>query len=218
MIGSETRPQTPPVLGWMQAHPTRLRELLDDEARDGEALSPSGDAAIRAHLRFVAEALATTALDARRDRLRLFSDRLADGLAHAPELESAVDLVGGATAHELHLQFGAPSVHDEALDETVGRRVRVTAWQRVFLVMLEDALDAGDFRADDTLAWMADHQVRLADTIFAMDRRAKQAEIARNGPDAVANSAVANRIGQAATLHAHTRFLVDALAATLGPG
>jgi hypothetical protein len=61
---------------------------------------------------------------------------------------------------------------------------------------------------------MADHQTLLADTIFAMDRRAKELEISRGGPDAVADAKVVNRIGQAAALHAHTRFLVDALAAT----
>ena len=63
---------------------------------------------------------------------------------------------------------------------------------------------------------MAERQTQLADTIFAMDRRAKEAEIARGGPDAVADPAVVNRIGQAAMLQAHTRFLVEALAATMG--
>jgi hypothetical protein len=48
-----------------------------------------------------------------------------------------------------------------------------------------------------------------------MDRRAKEIEISRGGPDAVADPAVSNRIGQAATLHAHTRFLVEALARCL---
>jgi hypothetical protein len=62
---------------------------------------------------------------------------------------------------------------------------------------------------------MGGHQDLLADTIFAMDRRAKQAEMDRGGPDAVATAEVANRIGQAATVQAHTRFLVEGLAAGL---
>jgi hypothetical protein len=62
---------------------------------------------------------------------------------------------------------------------------------------------------------MSDHQTLLADTIFAFDRRAKQAELARGGPDAIADPAVVNRIGQAATLQGSMRFLVEALAAGL---
>jgi hypothetical protein len=53
---------------------------------------------------------------------------------------------------------------------------------------------------------MGERQVQLADTIFAMDRAAKEGEIARGGPDAVARSEVVNRIGQAAMVQAHTRF------------
>jgi hypothetical protein len=48
-----------------------------------------------------------------------------------------------------------------------------------------------------------------------MDRRAKQAELERGGPDAIADPGVVNRIGQAAMLQAHTRFLVEGLAAHL---
>ena len=62
---------------------------------------------------------------------------------------------------------------------------------------------------------MGERQTQLADTIFAMDRRAKEGEMARGGPDAVANPEVVNRIGQAAMLQAHTRFLVEALAENL---
>ena len=61
----------------------------------------------------------------------------------------------------------------------------------------------------------AARQTMLADAIFAMDKRAKQAEISRGGPDAVADPDVVNRIGQAAALQAHTRFLVEALADTM---
>ena len=69
--------------------------------------------------------------------------------------------------------------------------------------------------APAALEWMAAHQAQLADTIFAMDRRAKQAELDRGGPDAIASPEVVNRIGQAAMVQAHARFLVEALAAAL---
>jgi hypothetical protein len=62
---------------------------------------------------------------------------------------------------------------------------------------------------------MAEHQAELADTIFAMDRRAKRAELDRGGPDAIASPEVVNRIGQAAVVQAHARFLVKGLAARL---
>jgi len=215
-----TRTTTPPsraVLGWMQAHPDRLRALLNEEAGPVEEAGPADDAAIRAHLRFVAEALAGTARGDRRGRLAGLAERLRTDPAGSDELDTALELVGGATAHELRLQFGASVADDPSMRETVERRVRIGAWHRVFLRALEDALGPDGLDGDQTLAWMADHQVLLADTIFAMDRRAKQMELARGGPDAIADVKVVNRIGQAAVVQAHTRFLVDALEATLQP-
>jgi hypothetical protein len=47
-----------------------------------------------------------------------------------------------------------------------------------------------------------------------MDRAAKQAELERGGPDAIAATDAVNRIGQAATVQAHMRFLVEAVART----
>lgn len=61
---------------------------------------------------------------------------------------------------------------------------------------------------------MTAHQGILADTIFTMDRRAKEAERARGGEDAISDPAVVNRIGQAAALQGNVRFLVEAIAAT----
>jgi hypothetical protein len=94
----------------------------------------------------------------------------------------------------------------------VDRRLRIGAWTRVFLAELDAARAPAPPVADQVLAWMGERQTQLADTIFAMDRRAKEAELARGGPDAIADAAVVNRIGQAAMLQAHTRFLVEALA------
>ena len=94
----------------------------------------------------------------------------------------------------------------------VDRRLRIGAWTRVFLAELDAARAPAPPVAEQVLGWMGDRQTQLADTIFAMDRRAKEAEVARGGPDAIADTDVVNRIGQAAMLHAHTRFLVEALA------
>ncbi|MGD9572413.1 MAG: hypothetical protein AB7V62_11040 [Thermoleophilia bacterium] len=209
-IDTAPRPARP-LLTWMQAHPDRLTALLAEEATGEEDVTPASDAAIRAHLRFVVEALAANADAGARDRLEGLADRIAEDAIDPVRLEEAIDLVGAVTAHEFRLQFGASAAKDEALGDMAGRRVRIAAWHRVFLDELEGTLDRGGFDADEARTWMAGNQMTLADTIFAMDRLAKQREIDRGGPDAVASTEVANRIGQAATLHAHTRFLVDAV-------
>jgi hypothetical protein len=123
--------------------------------------------------------------------------------------------VGEAHAFEADLQFGEGSGEDPAMADLLDRRVRVSAWIRVFLAALDEARAPAAPAAPAVLEWMADHQTRLADTIFAMDRRAKQAELDRGGPDAIASPEVVNRIGQAATVQAHARFLVEGLAARL---
>lgn len=214
-------PAAQALLGWMQSNGARLRGLLADEAaraveEGGEPdLSPAGDAAVRAHLRFVSEALAASAGPGD-DSLARFADGLPAHFAAAASrgLDAELELVGDATAFELQLQFGAESADDRSLIATVERRLRLAAWTRVFLAALDETRPQAPV-GPATLAWMNDRQVRLADTIFAMDRRAKEAEIARRGPSAVDDQDVVNRIGQAAMLQASTRFLVEALAQAL---
>jgi hypothetical protein len=204
------------LLGWMQRSGPRLRELLADEARRGGDLSPAGEAAVRAHLRLVAEALAATAGPGARAALDGFAAALPDRCADAGgEVADEIALLGEAAAQELRLQFGSePTADDPAVREMVERRLRVQAWTRWFVRRLGEVL--GDDRlADAALSWMAARQTHLAYTIFTMDRRAKEAEIARAGEAAVDDPALVNRIGQAAMLQAHTRFLVEAVAASL---
>jgi hypothetical protein len=202
----------------MQLNGATLRALLEDEARAAGAegdLAPAGDPAIRAHLRFVAAALAGTASEGSRARLEAFAAGLGERLAECgPALDAELQLVGDGAAFEASMQFGEGARDDPAMGPMLERRVRVQAWTRVFLAALDEGLGPGT--ADAANAWMAARQTQLADTIFAMDRRAKQAEIDRGGQDAVADPATVNRIGQAAMLQAHTRFLVEALAATMG--
>ena len=61
--------------------------------------------------------------------------------------------------------------------------------------------------------WTAARQDALAGAIFALDKRAKQAAIARGGATAVDDLDTVNSIGQAAVVQGHTLFLAEALAA-----
>ncbi len=204
------------LLVWMQSHPERLPELLAREADGSDDLSPAGDAAVRAHLALVAEALAANASPASLDALAAFADGVPATLRERePLVDEQITRVGEATAFELDLQFGDEVADDPGIHQMVDRRIRIAAWTRVFLDALDEARGDEPPVATAVLEWMGDRQTQLADTIFAMDRRAKEGEIARGGPDAVANPEVVNRIGQAAMLHAHTRFLVEGLAASL---
>lgn len=204
------------LLGWMQANPARLHALLADEAEGADDLAPAGDPAVRAHLRFVAEGLAANASPAARDPLRGFVHGLPALLAaREARVDEEMRVVGEAHAFEVSLQFGDEAADDPSVRGMLDRRVRIAAWTRVFLAGLDEARAPAAPVAGAVLAWMGDRQVQLADTIFAMDRRAKEQEIARGGPDAVANPEVVNRIGQAAMLQAHTRFLVEGLAESL---
>ena len=214
-----TRPANPAaqgLLGWMQSHPARIRDLLDEEARGADDLSPAGDPAVRAHLRLVAEALAANASPASADALAAFAEGLPALLAEREDrVDDEMRNVGEAHAFEAAKQFGAAAGEDPSMRAVLDRRVRVGAWTRVFLEALDEARDPAPLAAGAVLEWMGDRQAQLADTIFAMDRAAKRREIDRGGPDAVASSEAANRIGQAAMLQAHTRFLVEGLAAGL---
>ncbi|MGD9695400.1 MAG: hypothetical protein AB7V42_07055 [Thermoleophilia bacterium] len=206
------------LLGWMQANPARLRGLLDEEAAGAapQDLGPAGDPSIRAHLRFVAEALAANAAGPSRDALGAFSAGLADALAEREDrVDDEIRRVGEAHAFEAEVQFGEGAGEDPSMRDTLDRRVRVGGWTRVFLAALDEARAPAPAVALAALGWMARHQGLLADTIFAMDRAAKRRLRDREGPDAIADADVVNRIGQASMIQAHTRFLVEALAEVL---
>ncbi len=197
----------------MQTNGPRLRALMAEEAATGDDPSPSGDAAVRAHLRFVADALVANAGPGQERELAAFREDLPDRLRSAEAgLGHLVDMLGEAAAFEAGKQFGDDAGEDPSLAGMLDRRVRVGAWMRLFLQLLDEARPDRPPVSPAALAWMGDHQQHLADTIFSMDRRAKELEIARGGPDAVADTAVVNRIGQAAMLQSHVRFTVEALA------
>ena len=71
----------------------------------------------------------------------------------------------------------------------------------------DDRSPAGEAAvAPATLDWMGAPQDHLANTIFTMDRRAKEGEIARRGPEAVDDPVLVDQIRQAAMLQAQQRF------------
>lgn len=204
------------LLVWMQTHPEALHAHLAREAERGGDLGPAGDGAVRAQLAFVAEAIAANAAPGAADGLGAFAAGLADLLtARGERVEDERERLEGATSVELDLQFGDEASEDPSIHSMVQRRIRIAAWTRVFLDALDEARPDRAPIAGPVVEWMAGHQDRLADTIFAMDRRAKQFEIDQGGADAVANAEVVNRIGQAAMLQAHTRFLVEGIAQRL---
>jgi hypothetical protein len=191
-------PVSQALLGWMQQRGGRLHQLLDDEAAGADDHSPVSDAAIRAHLRFIAEALAAIAAPATRDNLEAFARELPERIdANQDRLGHQLAKVGDAAAFEVELQFGKAGNEDPLVRKVIERRMRVNAWHRFFLGLLDEAVGTDHTAA--TIAWFADNQVRLGDLIFATDR-------------------AANLIGQAATLQAHSRFLVEAIGALYGAG
>jgi len=197
----------------MQQHHSRLRELMGQEATDSDDLSPAGEPAIRAQLRFVAEALAANAAPGQASELEDFSAHLAQRMDEAAEsMDDVFEQLEDATAFEAESQFGATISDDEAMVGMLERRLRVDFAIQAFLEALDRARpDRAPIRAA-TLIWWKDNARHLAHTIFTIDRAAKQAEIDRGGSDAVASPAVVNQIGQAAMLQGHIKFLIEALA------
>ena len=209
-----TAPAALALLGWMQLNAPRLREILDEEAESADDLSPAGDAAVRAHLRFVAEALAANGAGATGVALAALTRDFDEHLTMAA-VDDETERGAGAMAVEAAIQFGEAAGEDPELQPHLDRTVRIEAWQRAFLRRLDGVLPPDRAIAARTIAWMAENHVKLANLIFAMDRRAKQAEVARGGQDAIASAEAVNRIGQAVVVQARLRFLVEALAATL---
>jgi len=198
----------------MQANQERLRGLLDQEAAAGEDLSPAGDPAVRAHLQFLADALAAAA--PAHEAMTSFGARWPDLLAERRErLDDERELARAAASIDLEGQFGEGAGDDPSAQAMTDRRVRLAAWTRVFLEALDAVRAPAPPVAPAALEWMSERQTQLANTIFAMDRSAKEGQMERHGPESIEDADVVNRIGQAAMLQAHIRFLVEALSETL---
>jgi hypothetical protein len=214
-------PPLPPLaqamLAWMSRSQDRLQDLLDEESGGDRVVSPVSDEAIRAHLRYVGESLSATA-DPRDAGITGFGGRLPALFAEREALlAETIAVLGEAHAFEAGKQFGQVAGEDPSNRQVLDRRVRLNAWIRVFLDSLDAARAGEPPVAPEANRWMAERQEHLANAIFAIDRQAKQALIARRGAEALSDPETVNLVGQAALVQAHTRFLVEALSETL-PG
>ena len=192
-----------------------MQELMASESLRFSDRSPVSEGAIRAHLRFVAEALAASAAPGTLEGLSAFAadfDTRVD--AERDRLEAEFDAVAEQVGMETTLQFGEAAGEDPLTRKVVERRMLVNAWHRYFLFLLDDA--AGASFASGVTVWMAENQARLGDLIFGTDRAAKAAIVAREGSDFLLDHERTNLVGQAAMLQAHTRFLVEAIGASRG--
>lgn len=199
----------------MREHGDVLRRFVADEGGADEA--PAGDPAIRAHLRFATEALEATAAPGLAARLAGLSDHLPAWFEDERELyEAHLDTGEGAIALEEHLQFGARPGIDPSLDAGLHRRLRINGWIRLALLAIELRLGpAADGLAAQSLAWIGDRQRELSRLILVLDRQAKAEAAKRSGTGMATDLAIQDEIGQAATVQANVRMVVEALAASL---
>jgi hypothetical protein len=199
----------------MREHGDVLRRFVADEGEGDDA--PAGDPAIRAHLRFAAAALEATAAPDLAARLAGLADDLPAWFEDERDLyEAHLDTGEGAIALEEHLQFGARPGVDPSLDAGLHRRLRIGGWIRLALLAVELRLGpAADGLAAGSMAWVGDRQRELSRLILVLDRQAKAEAAKRAGPGTVTDLAIQDEIGQAATVQANVRMMVEALAAGL---
>lgn len=199
------------VLAWMGGHGERLRQLVEQQSHRHPVGMPADDGAIRAHLVFVAEALAACAAPPVAAELAGFAEGLDAWLdQERDELDAHLRRAEGAIALEQHLQFGTTPGTDPSLDAGLERRMRLGAWIRLFLLGLEAHLGpAADGLSDEILGWLGTRQRDLARLVVTMDRHAKAAVGRESGPE------VLDEVGQAAVVRAHMRQMVEAVAAHL---
>jgi hypothetical protein len=199
----------------MQAHAELLRTLLEEEAEGEGDPGPAGDAAIRAHLRFLAAALEETAPVSLAYALSGLFEELPEWFVDArPLYEEHLARAAGAIALEEHLQFRTSPGTDPSLDASLDRRARLGAWTRLFLLAVEERLGPGaDGLTEAALAWMAANQRTLMGYVMALDRRGRRTVSDRMGE--LADRATLDDAGLAAVVQGHLRLLADALAVTL---
>lgn len=204
------------VFSWMQANPARLRELLREEDPDDAEESPAADPAVRAHLRFAAEGLVAGIDPALADRVDGMADDLDDWfVADAEVFDRQVDLGRGAIALEEHLLYGADGETEPAIHAALQRRVRLGAWNRLFLRCLESRLGPEyDGLTESALQWSKDHERDLAATILQMHHRQLTAMEKATGHPATAEER--DQSSQLAAVTGHVRQAITAAAHALG--
>lgn len=205
----------PAVLAWMQAHPDRLRELLREEDPHDAEHSPAADPAVRAHLRLAAEGLMAGLTGDLADRVAGMADALDDWFdADGEVFERQIDLGRGAIALEEHLLYGASGETEPAIHAALERRVRLGAWNRLFLRCLESRLGPEyDGLTESALEWSKAHERDLAATILHMHHRQVEGMQAALGRPVTAEER--DQSSQLAAVAGHVRNAVEAAAHAL---
>ena len=204
------------TLAWMRGHGRLLREVLAEEQEGEPDRSPSGDPAVRAHLRFAAAALAATAPPPLRAPIADYAADLPEWFEEGrPLYEDHLDTGHGAIALEEHLQFGTEPGRDPSLDAALHRRLRIGGWIRLFLLGLELRLGPpADGLAQQVLDAIGARHRELSRLILAFDREAKAA--ARRAGGAMAGHLdTQDEIGQAAVVQGHVRMMIEELTIAL---
>lgn len=199
------------VLAWMSEHGGRLRELVTAEQEGERELAPADDPAIRAHLRYAAEALAATAPEPLATGLAGFADALPEWFTECqPLYEDHLAAGAGAIALEEHLQFGTRPGVDPSLDAALHFRLRITAWVRIFLIGIERWLGpAADGLAEEVLEEIRGRSGDLGRMILSFGTAAKSAaRAASGGPVDIETQ---DEIGQVAAVQGHVRIMLEAL-------
>ncbi len=203
------------VIAWMQRNPGRLRDLLREEDPDDAEDAPAADPAVRAHLRFVAEAMIQGASPSIAPLITGMADDLDDWFIQDHEVfDEQIERGRGAIALEEHLLYGADHETEPVIHAALERRVRLGAWNRLFLRCLEARLGPEyDGLTEAALDWSKAHERDLASAILQMHHRALGTLAEATGHPATEQER--DQSSQAAAVRGHARHLVDAVAHAL---
>ncbi len=202
------------VLRWMRDNPGRLRALLTEENADDA--QPAGDDAVRAHLRLAAEALPHGADAHLAQAMAGFAEGLPAWFDEDRDtFDRQIEMGQGAIALEEHLLFQSAPGSDPTLHAALERKVRLGAWNRIFLRGLEAQLGAAhDGLADSALEWNAARGGELARLIITLDRAAQDAMTRRTGIKPSRRER--DQIVQVAAVQGYVRQAIEGAAHALG--
>lgn len=203
------------VVAWMQRNPGRLRDLLHEEDPHDAEDAPAADPAVRAHLRFIAEAMVHGASPSIAPLIAGMADHLDDWFIQDHEVfDEQIERGRGAIALEEHLLYGADHETEPMIHAALERRVRLGAWNRLFLRCLEARLGPEyDGLTEAALDWSKAHERDLASAILQMHHRTLGTLAEATGHPATAQER--DQSSQAAAVRGHARHLVDAVAHAL---
>jgi hypothetical protein len=191
----------------MEANQPRLWQRLMAETPNPDApLDELYAGAMRAHLVMVAEALGVRLGGEVGDHLLANLDEVEEGLQDEQAFAAEFDAVLEANLDEARLQFGPVAPDDPRTREWAERRATQMAWPRLLVRVVDEQLAVFDIAlAPQAFAWISANTRRLGRLgIRTLEAHMEQGTAGRR---------VA---GEAASLQAHVRFLIEALGAALG--